>query len=132
MVPNSWPTCHELLAKVLLKTRHVERLMHIKSLKTRRHPFPSPMGVVWQLGERMVPPQVSLSLLDHGSKLWNPLPIAFVLLYSTMLTNIHSLEATKRLLTVNLAKLNYDQVTRSTAELAPHCINFHTMQMGEL
>ncbi|GFW66326.1 uncharacterized protein TNCV_1712241 [Trichonephila clavipes] len=40
-----------------------------------------PVGIMWKLGE-VVPAQASSLSLDHGSKLPDPSPIAFVQLYS--------------------------------------------------
>ncbi|GFX91515.1 hypothetical protein TNCV_3681011 [Trichonephila clavipes] len=63
---------------VALKTRRrIEKLMHVKSLKTQSPPF----GVVWKFREGLLAQVLFLSL-DHGSKLRVPSPIALVLLYS--------------------------------------------------
>ncbi|GFV42992.1 hypothetical protein TNCV_2661871 [Trichonephila clavipes] len=43
MVISLWAACHEFQVLVLLKTRRVELLMHVKPVKVRS----PPVGMVW-------------------------------------------------------------------------------------
>ncbi|GFU63980.1 hypothetical protein TNCV_245581 [Trichonephila clavipes] len=84
MIVDPWPTCYEF-ELVQLKTYHVERLIHVKSIKDQC----PPVGILRKFEEGM-PTQVSSSSLDHGSKLRGPSPIALVLLPSAALVCTHA------------------------------------------
>ncbi|GFV83644.1 hypothetical protein TNCV_3612181 [Trichonephila clavipes] len=96
--------------------------MHEKSIDAQT--FSSWCGVEVR---RVVPPHVSSSSLDRGSKLRGSSPIN---LFQSKELLPFKYEATRGLLVTDHVILNHGQVTWTTPELAPPSPNYHTTPTG--